>query len=132
MVHMVGSVKADAMRSALDSSGHIALYLNFDTDKARIRADGKAAVDEIAALLIHSPELKLVLEKHTDNGGDAARNTTLSQQRADAVMTALVSGGIDKACLKAVGVGVGAAKPIADNGAEAGRAKNRRVELVKA
>ena len=130
MVQTVGYVKADAMRNALDSSGHIALYINFDTDKASIRADGKAAVDEIAALLKGSPDLKLTIEGHTDNSGDAARNKTLSQQRADAVMAALVSGGIDQARLKAVGVG--AAKPIADNTAEAGRAKNRRVELVKA
>lgn len=130
MVQTVGYVKADAMRSALDSSGHIALYINFDTDKASIRADGKAAVDEIAALLKGSPELKLTIEGHTDNSGDAARNKTLSQQRADAVMAALVTGGIDPARLKAIGVG--AAKPIADNAAEAGRSKNRRVELVKA
>jgi OOP family OmpA-OmpF porin len=130
MEQTVAYVKADAMRSALESSGHIALYINFDTDKATLRADGQPAVDEIAALLKNDPALKLTIEGHTDNSGDAAHNKTLSQQRADTVMAALVAGGIDQSRLKAVGVG--AAKPIADNAAEAGRAKNRRVELVKA
>lgn len=125
----VGYVTADTMRSALDSEGHIALYINFDIDKSTIQADGKGAVDEIAALLKSNPTLKLTIEGHTDNSGDAARNKVLSQQRADAVMAALVAGGIDQARLTAVGMG--AKKPIADNGAEAGRAKNRRVELVK-
>jgi OOP family OmpA-OmpF porin len=129
MTQTVGYVKADAMLGALDASGHIALYIQFDTDKATVRADGKPAVDEIATLLKNNPSIKLTIEGHTDNSGDAAHNKTLSQQRADTVLTALVAGGIDKARLKAVGVG--AAKPIADNAFDDGRAKNRRVELVK-
>ncbi|KAF1858266.1 hypothetical protein Lal_00014767 [Lupinus albus] len=125
----VGFVTAEAMQSALASAGHVALYINFDTDKAAIRSDARPAVDEITKLLEHDPALKLTIEGHTDNSGDAAHNKALSQQRADAVMGAIVAAGIARERLSAVGMGD--SKPLADNGDEAGRAKNRRVELVK-
>lgn len=129
MQQSVALVTADTMRTELAAKGHIALYLNFDTDQATLRADGKPAVDEIAALLKKDPSLKLAVEGHTDNTGDAQHNLTLSRQRADAVVQALVGSGIAHARLQAAGRG--AAAPIADNQDEAGRAKNRRVELVK-
>ena len=72
--------------------------------------------------------LKLAIEGHTDNSGDAQHNKALSQQRADAVMTTLLTKGIDKGRLSASGRG--ADQPVADNGSDQGRAKNRRVELV--
>lgn len=125
----VAFVTADAMQSQLASAGHVALYINFDTDKASIRPDGKPAVDEIAKLLEKDPSLKLTIEGHTDNVGDPARNKALSQQRADAVMGSLLAAGIAKERLGTVGLGD--TKPVADNKDEAGRAKNRRVELVK-
>lgn len=125
----VAFVTADAMQSQLASAGHVALYINFDTDKASIRPDGKPAVDEIAKLLQKDPSLKLTIEGHTDNVGDPAHNKTLSQQRADAVMGSLLAAGIAKERLSTVGLGD--TKPVADNKDEAGRAKNRRVELVK-
>ena len=77
----------------------------------------------------NDPTLKLLIEGHTDNSGDDAHNLALSRQRADAVVRALAGSGIDGARLQAAGRG--AAKPLADNKDEAGRAKNRRVELVK-
>lgn len=129
MVQTVALVTAEAMRDALEREGRVALYINFDTDKASIRDDGKHAVDEITALLKKDPTLKLSIEGHTDNTGDAKRNKTLSQQRADAVMAAVTGAGIERSRLSAVGHG--ATKPLADNGNEEGRAKNRRVELVK-
>lgn len=125
----VAFVTADAMQSALASTGHVALYINFDTDKASIRPDGKPAVDEIAKLLQQDPTLKLTIEGHTDNVGDVAHNKALSQQRADAVLGALLAAGIAKERLTAVGLGD--TKPVADNKDEAGRGRNRRVELVK-
>jgi len=125
----VGFVTADAMKSALASAGHVALYINFDTDKAAIREDARPAVGEIAKLLEQDPALKLTIEGHTDNSGDAAHNKALSQQRANAVMGSLLAAGISADRLTAVGLGD--SKPLADNKDDAGRAKNRRVELVK-
>lgn len=125
----VAFVTADAMQSQLASAGHVALYINFDTDKASIRPDGRPAVDEIAKLLEKDPSLKLTIEGHTDNVGDPAHNKVLSQQRADAVMGSLLAAGIAKERLSAVGLGD--TKPVAGNKDEEGRAMNRRVELVK-
>lgn len=73
--------------------------------------------------------LKLAVEGHTDNVVKAKRNVTLSRERAQAVVDALIKDGIDSARLSAAGHGAG--KPIGDNGSDEGRAKNRRVELVK-
>lgn len=129
MEQKVGFVSADAMRTELDRAGRIALYINFDTDKALLRTDARPAVDEITALLKKDPSLNLSIQGHTDNSGDAKRNLELSRQRADAVVATLIASGIDKARLSAEGHGPN--KPLADNGSEEGRAKNRRVELVK-
>ena len=122
-------VAAAAIKSELDSKGHIALYINFDTDKATIRPDGKPAVNEIATLMKQEAALKLAVEGHTDNVGEAKHNVSLSRERAQAVVDALVKDGVDSVRLSASGVG--ADRPIADNGSDEGRAKNRRVELVK-
>lgn len=122
-------VKADAIKSELDARGRIALYVNFDTDKAVLQPDGIAAVAEIADVMKRDPSLQLSIEGHTDNSGDAKRNMALSQERAQAVVERLRSSGIDQGRLAAKGHG--AQKPLADNGSEAGKAKNRRVELVK-
>jgi outer membrane protein OmpA-like peptidoglycan-associated protein len=125
----IGLVKAEAMKAELDQKGRVALYINFDTDKAVLREDGKPAVDEIARLLRGTPALKVSVEGHTDNSGDAARNRRLSEERARAVVAALIAAGIEPARLSAAGFG--ADKPLADNASEDGRARNRRVELVK-
>ncbi|NHZ61880.1 OmpA family protein [Massilia genomosp. 1] len=121
--------RAAAIKSELDAKGHIALYINFDTDKAIVKADGKAAVDEISTVLKSDPALRLSIEGHTDNVGDAGHNSALSKQRADAVVQALLASGIDKTRLAAAGHG--ADQPLVPNTDEASRAKNRRVELVK-
>ena len=129
MEQSVGLLKAEAMKAALDAKGHVALYINFDTDKAVLRNDATPVVGEIARLLRTDPALKLSIEGHTDDSGDAARNKALSQRRAEAVVKALTQSGIAGARLRAAGFG--AAKPIADNATDEGRARNRRVELVK-
>jgi len=126
---MTQEVTAHDMLDALNRDGFIALYINFDTAKADIRPDSQATVDQIAALLKQNPALKLSIEGHTDNTGTPAQNKTLSEQRANAVMAAIVKQGVAASRMSAVGWGQ--EKPVADNRTEAGRAKNRRVELVK-
>jgi OOP family OmpA-OmpF porin len=129
MQQSVGLVTADDMRKELDAKGKIALYINFDTDKASLRPDGKPAIDEVTKLLKADPQLRLAIEGHTDDSGNVAHNQALSGQRAEAVLQTLVKDGIDAKRLRAAGRG--ATLPLADNKDDAGRAKNRRVELIK-
>ncbi|MCD2340018.1 OmpA family protein [Ideonella azotifigens] len=126
---MVQSVQAGQLAKEIADSGFATLYINFDTNQAVLKEDGQAAVKEIAVLLKQQPQLKLSIEGHTDNVGQAADNKKLSQARAEAVLKAVVAQGIDGKRLAAVGRGQEV--PVADNRNEAGRAKNRRVELVK-
>jgi outer membrane protein OmpA-like peptidoglycan-associated protein len=129
MEPMTQEVTADAMYSALNKDGFMALYINFDTGKSDIKPESIAIIEQIAALLRTHPELKVSIEGHTDNVGTPQNNKALSLQRAKSVMNAVVQKGIAAARLTAVGWGQ--EKPIADNRSEDGRAKNRRVEIVK-
>lgn len=127
---MVG-VDAAAMASGLERDGRIELQgIYFDTGQATLRGESNAAIDQVAQLLRQQPALQLRIVGHTDSSGDFQSNVTLSQNRADAVRLALVGGhGIDGGRLTAQGVGPSV--PVASNDTEEGRARNRRVELVK-
>ena len=129
MEPMKQEVSASDMLKALNTAGHVALYINFDTGKATIKPESRPIIDEIVALLKQNPPLRLAIEGHTDTVGNTKANKTLSEQRAKAVMDAIVKQGIVAKRLSAAGFG--SDKPIADNKTEQGRAKNRRVELVK-
>ena len=120
---------AAAMKKALDEKGRVALYINFDLDKATLRPDAQPIIDEINKLLASDNGLKLSIEGHTDSTGSAERNRELATARARSVLGALVGLGVDAARLSSKGFGPD--KPIADNSTDDGRAKNRRVELVK-
>jgi OOP family OmpA-OmpF porin len=126
---MVQEVTADAMYDALTKDGFMALYINFDTGKSAIKPESMPIVEQIAALMKAHTDLKLSIEGHTDNVGTAASNKTLSEQRAKAVLDAVVKQGI--AVNRITAIGWGQDKPVADNRTEEGRAKNRRVEIVK-
>src|SRR5438309_6111875 len=129
---MQQEVTADASSIAdeLSKSGHVALYgIHFETGKATILPDSESVLSEIAKMLQQNADVKVSVEGHTDNVGSAASNQALSEKRAQAVVAWLTSHGIDSGRLKAKGWG--ASKPVEDNGTEDGRAKNRRVELVK-
>ena len=122
-------VSANKLLDELNKNGFIALYINFDTGKWDLKSDGQAAVREIVAALKSAPALGIAIEGHTDNVGQAAANKSLSEKRAQSVMAAIVAGGIDAKRLSAAGFGQ--ERPVADNRSEEGRAKNRRVELVR-
>ena len=126
MTQVIGASK---LWDDLSKNGFVTLYINFDTGKSDLKDDGVRAVQEIVKALQSNPSLAISIEGHTDNVGDAASNKTLSESRAKSVMNAVVAGGIDASRLSAVGRGQ--ESPIADNRTEEGRAKNRRVELVK-
>lgn len=126
---MKQEISANDIYSALKTEGHIALYINFESGKSEIKPESQNIIDQIAEMLKSNPSLKTSIEGHTDNVGTAASNQTLSENRAKAVMTALVSKGIDKTRFSAKGWGQ--TKPISDNSTDDGKAKNRRVEIVK-
>ncbi|MDD8014487.1 MAG: OmpA family protein [Acidobacteriota bacterium] len=126
---MVQEITAGEMLDALNSQGFIALDIHFDVDQAVIKPESQPVVGQIAVLLKDNPQLAVSIEGHTDNTGAADHNKALSRQRAEAVVAALVTQGIDAKRMSAVGWGQ--EKPVADNRSDAGRAKNRRVEIVK-
>jgi outer membrane protein OmpA-like peptidoglycan-associated protein len=126
---MKQDVTATEMFDKLNTEGSVALYINFETGKSVIKPESKPVMDQLVTMLKNNPELKVAIEGHTDNVGTAASNKTLSEARAQAVMKALVANGIGAARLTAKGWGQ--EKTIADNATEEGRAKNRRVEIVK-
>jgi len=115
----------------LKSTGHAAVYgIYFDTGKSVVKPESDAALGEIANLLKADAGLKVYVVGHTDNVGGMDSNMKLSQARAEAVMNALAGKyGIAAARLKSYGVA--SLAPVASNDTEDGKAKNRRVELVK-
>ena len=125
----ISMLKADEIKSQIDKAGKAVLYINFDTDKATLRDDGIKAVTEIAKVLDSDKNLKLSIEGHTDNTGDAKHNKTLSEERAKTVLNSLTTQKIDRNRLKSAGFG--ADNPLVANDTEENKAKNRRVELVK-
>ena len=126
---MVQEVSASDMLDALNRDGYMALYINFDTGKFDIKPESQPIIDQIVQLMEDNPELMLSIEGHTDNVGSPQANKVLSENRAKAVMNAVASSGVDASRLAAVGWGQ--ERPVADNRTEDGRAKNRRVEIVK-
>lgn len=126
---MKQEISANDLLDALNRDGHVALYINFDTGKSTIKPDSQKIINQVVEMIKNSPALKLSIEGHTDNVGNPKSNKTLSEDRAKAVVAAIVKQGIDAKRLSSAGFGQD--KPVADNKTEDGKAKNRRVELVK-
>ncbi len=130
---MSQQVVADAktMGEGIEAVGHVAVYgIYFDFNKADVKPESEAALKEITKLLQQNPKLKIYVVGHTDNVGALDYNMKLSQQRADAVVRELVSK-YKIAADRLKSGGVGPLAPVASNDTEEGKAKNRRVELVK-
>lgn len=123
-------VDAAAMAKGLGETGHIALYgIYFDTDKAVLKPESRPTLEQIAKLLTNQPQLNVFIVGHTDSQGAYEYNLDLSKRRADAVAAELAkSFRIVPTRLRTAGVGLLA--PVGSNATEAGRALNRRVELV--
>jgi len=124
-------VDAASMISDINSQGRVALYgIYFDTNKSDIKPESEPTLKEIAKLLSENTSLKLYVVGHTDNTGDYKYNMNLSESRAKAVVSVLVSKyNVDKS--KLTPAGVGPLAPVSTNDTDDGKAKNRRVELVE-
>jgi OmpA-OmpF porin, OOP family len=122
---------AEVFSNDIKATGHTAVYgIYFDTGKSEVKPESEKALGEIAKLLKGDAGLKVYVVGHTDSVGNVDYNMKLSQDRANAVAQALTGKyGIAAARLKAYGVGP--LSPVASNDTEEGKAKNRRVELVK-
>jgi outer membrane protein OmpA-like peptidoglycan-associated protein len=115
----------------ITSTGRYVTYgILFDTDSDRLKPESAPVIKSIARSLEANPNLKLVIEGHTDSVGSAEHNLDLSKRRAEAVKAVLVSQfKVDAARLTTAGLG--ATKPIDSNDTPQGRAQNRRVEFVR-
>jgi len=100
----------------------------FATAKADLLGGAMRTIDKLAIFLNENPERKVLIEGHTDSRGSESYNLTLSQQRADSVRTALLMRNVRADRIIATGYGESA--PVADNDSEAGRQRNRRVEII--
>jgi outer membrane protein OmpA-like peptidoglycan-associated protein len=122
-------ITANAILEELNKTGKAILYINFDSGKSTIKNESMPVVEQIIEMMNQAPDIQISVEGHTDSDGKNEANLKLSEARANAVMDAIVKGGIDKTRLSSAGFGE--EKPIADNSTPEGKAKNRRVELIK-
>ena len=124
-------VDANAMLNGINTQGRVALYgIYFDFDKSNLKPESDPTLKEIAKLLKKNPKLNLYVVGHTDNVGDFNYNMKLSKSRAEAVVKKLVTKyNINKNRLAPEGVGP--LCPVTSNDNDEGKAKNRRVELIK-
>ena len=126
---MKQDITANEMLDALNKDGFISLNILFETGKSKIQNESLPIIDQVYQLMKLDLTLKISVEGHTDNVGDAASNKKLSTDRAKSVMDALIVKGIDKTRLSYIGWGQ--EKPVADNRTDEGKSKNRRVEIIK-
>jgi len=124
-------VKAEEMASGITGQGSVNLYgFQFDTGSATLKPESESTLQEVVKLLQSDPALRLLVVGHTDTVGQFSDNIELSGSRAASVVSALGER-LPGAASRLTPCGVGYQCPIASNGSEEGRAKNRRVALVK-
>jgi outer membrane protein OmpA-like peptidoglycan-associated protein len=123
-------VRADAMGASMARDGKVTFYaIQFDTARAEIRPESQPQIAEMVAYLRANPALRVLIVGHTDNQGGLDYNIDLSRRRAASVASALSAAGIAASRLTPQGVGMAA--PVSTNDTDEGRAKNRRVEMVR-
>lgn len=122
-------ITANAILKELNETGKAILYINFDSGKSNIKEESMPVIEQIIEMMKQAPDIKISVEGHTDSDGSNESNLKLSEDRAKAVVEAITKGGIDATRLSSAGFGE--EKPIADNSTAEGKAKNRRVELIK-
>jgi len=123
--------KEEPGQSAEEAKPHIKLRLSdevlFDKGSSALKPEGVQKVGEIAAALREDPEGHAIVKGYTSSEGPDEANLLLSQRRAEVIRSQLIVNRVAAARITAVGMGE--SNPIADNATEAGRAKNRRVEI---
>lgn len=124
------SIDVRGMQREIKEKGFATVYIEFATNSAEILPESVQQVKNIGALLQEETAWRLQIVGHTDSTGDAAYNLDLSRKRAVSVQQALLDLGI--AAERLTAEGMGEEKPVADNKTPEGRARNRRVELIKA
>lgn len=121
----IAQVKEESRGTVLTLSGGVL----FVTGKSELLPSARDQLQTVAKALIDQGDSRaIVIEGHTDSRGDEAMNMTLSQQRAEAVRSFLITSGVPAERITAVGRGESA--PVASNDTAEGRANNRRVELI--
>jgi len=115
----------DNLQATIDAD--LAAPVKFQTESAKLTADGQQQLSTVAAAIKACPDTKITVIGHTDSTGTDAINKPLSENRAKAVAAYLVAQGIPADSVTSKGAG--SSEPIADNNNAAGRAPNRRTEI---
>ncbi|MBC8024388.1 MAG: OmpA family protein [Steroidobacteraceae bacterium] len=120
--------KNEDLAERLENEGKVDLYgIYFDIDKATLKPESEATLNQVLGLLKNKPALRLEIGGHTDSQSSDSYNLDLSSRRAQSVVKWLTEKGIVAGRLEAQGFGE--TRPVADNESAAGRALNRRVEI---
>jgi outer membrane protein OmpA-like peptidoglycan-associated protein len=120
----LAAVKEEARGLVITLSGSVL----FASSKSELLPAAQSRLNQVAEALMATKERKLTVEGHTDSQGSSSYNQVLSQQRADAVRSYIISRGYPAELIQAQGIGKD--RPVADNGNPEGRANNRRVEII--
>ncbi|MFH1195364.1 MAG: OmpA family protein [bacterium] len=120
----LAAVKEEARGLVITLSGSVL----FASDKSELLPAAQNKLNQVADALMETKERRITVEGHTDSQGSTSHNQDLSQRRADAVRSYLISRGYPGDLIQAQGIGEN--RPVADNNNAEGRANNRRVEII--